>query len=162
MDNQGRKVDKRIRDGQDSLGHFLGTSWFESYRKRVTQESSIAKVERTLGKASKIIYDLAWSVDHQDEQSDRGRSRKKRDASESVLDTTLAIVRREGQYRPQSLGRVSIYREGKSRSSSLFEFLIVLFNSIRWNWRRKNGRQLANEWTSCHLTIQKSWCVQRW
>ena len=94
MDNQGRKVDKRIMNAKTHLDISLDFL-IRVMKKKSDQEASIAKVERTLGKASKIIYDLAWSVDNQDESSDRSRSRKKRDANESLLDTTLAIVRRE-------------------------------------------------------------------
>ena len=87
MDNQGGQVDPRIREAKTHLDISLNFLNRVIHRK-ADQEASIAKAERTLAKASKIIYDLAWSVENQNEQSDRSRSRKKREASSSVLDTS--------------------------------------------------------------------------
>ena len=89
MDKQGeiRQVDNRIRDAKIHLDISLNFLNRVIHRKG-DQEARIAKVERTLGKASKIIYDLAWSVENQEEQSDRRRSRKKRERSKSVFDTS--------------------------------------------------------------------------
>ena len=85
MDNQDRIVDKRILNAKTHLDISLDFL-IRVIQKKNDKEASIAKVERTLGKASKIIYDLAWSVDNQEEDSDRRRSRKKSEASVSVLD----------------------------------------------------------------------------
>ena len=98
MDNQGRKVDQRIRDAKTHLDislNFLN----RVIQTKGDQEAIITKAERTLGKASKIIYDLAWSVDNQDESSDRRRSRKKgqRSESASVLDTSVTSEVQEAE-----------------------------------------------------------------
>ena len=94
MDIQG---DKRIRDAKTHLDISLDFLIRVLIQKKSDQEASITKAERTLGKASKIIYDLAWSVDNQDEDSDRSRSRKKREASDSALDTSVTSEEREAE-----------------------------------------------------------------
>ena len=86
MDNQVdiRHVDKRIRGAMAHLVLSLDFLTRAMLKKKNDQEASIAKAEQTLGKASQIIHELAWSVENQDEDNDRSRSRKKRKRSESV------------------------------------------------------------------------------
>ena len=91
MDNQKeiKQVDNRIRGAKSHLDLSLD---FLIRAMKNAQEAIIDKAERTLAKASKIIHDLAWSVDNQGDHNDSSRSRKKRQRSESVsvLDTSVA------------------------------------------------------------------------
>ena len=108
MDNQKEisHVDKGILNAKAHLD--LSLDFFiRVIQRKGDQEAIIAKAERTLGKASKIIYDLAWSVENQEEQSDRSRSRKKRPRSESVLDIseTSELQEAETNHRESSASR---------------------------------------------------------
>ena len=100
MDNQKeiRQVDSRIRGAKAHLDLSLDFL-IRAMKKKNDQEAIIEKAERTLAKASKIIHDLAWSVDNQKESSDRSRSRKKREKSESVsmLDTSVTSEVQEAE-----------------------------------------------------------------
>ena len=94
MDNQKeiRQVDRRIRGAKAHLDLSLDFLIRAMKKKKNAQEAIIDKAERTLAKASKIIHDLAWSVDNQKEPSDRRRSRKKREKSESVSVLDISVT----------------------------------------------------------------------
>ena len=96
MDNQDGQVDQRILNAKTHLEMSLDFLTRVIQTKN-DQETSVVKAERTLGKASKIIYDLAWFVDNQNDHSDRSWSRKKRYASVSILDTSVTSEVQEAQ-----------------------------------------------------------------
>ena len=91
---ESRPANKVVQDAKTHLD--LSVEFFmRAIQNKSDQLESVAKAERTLSKASKIIIDLAWSVNNHGEDKDRGRSKKGREASESLLDNTAVSCARE-------------------------------------------------------------------